>query len=252
MSDPVAIILAAGKGTRMNSELPKVMHSVCGRPMIEFVLDAVRAAGVRRLVVVVGYQAEIVEDALSRYSDVEFALQAEQKGTGHAVMMCADKLANCDSPALVLAGDTPLLRGGSLAALLNELRLHRAACVVGTAITANNFGLGRVVRSPSREFLRIVEQRDTTPEEAAIREINTGCYAFDCRLLFQTLTKVRPENSQAEYYLTDCPTILKAEGHQVLAAAKLTIEEAMGVNTVEQLADVEAVLRKCRSQSVTD
>src|SRR5206468_248866 len=103
VSDPVAIILAAGKGTRMKSELPKVMHSVCGRPMIEFVLDAARVAGARRLVVVVGYQAEMVENALSRYSDVEFALQAEQKGTGHAVMMCADKLANCDSPVLVLA-----------------------------------------------------------------------------------------------------------------------------------------------------
>src|SRR5262245_26118820 len=105
----------------MNSELPKVMHSVCGRPMIEFVLDAARAAGARRLLVVVGFRAEIVEAALSRHSDVEFALQAEQKGTGHAVMMCADKLANCDGPALVLAGDTPLLRGASLGALLNEL-----------------------------------------------------------------------------------------------------------------------------------
>ncbi len=249
MSDPVAIILAAGKGTRMNSELPKVMHSVCGRPMIEFVLDAARVAGARRLVVVVGYQAEIIEDALSRHTDVEFALQAEQKGTGHAVMMCADKLANCDSSVLVLAGDTPLLRGSSLAALLNELRTHRAACVVGTAITDNNFGLGRVVRSPSGEFLRIVEQKDATPAEASIREINTGCYAFDCRLLFQALTKVRPENSQAEYYLTDCPAILKSEGHQVLAAAKLTIEEALGVNTVEQLAEVEAVLQRGQSQS---
>ena len=108
--------------------------------------------GARRLVVVVGYQAKMVEDSLSRHSDVEFAVQAEQKGTGHAVMMCADKLANCDSPALVLAGDTPLLRGSSLAALLSELRTHRAACVGGTAITDHNFGLGRVVRDPRGEF----------------------------------------------------------------------------------------------------
>ena len=242
MSDPVAIILAAGKGTRMKSELPKVMHPVCGRPMVEHVLDATHAAGVKRIVVVVGYQADSVKAALSRFSDVEFALQAEQKGTGHAVMMCASQLANHDGPTLVLAGDTPLLRGASLAGLLAELRERQAASVIGTAITENNFGLGRIVRGPTGDFLRIVEQKDATPEEAAIQEINTGCYAFDSRLLFQALTKIRPNNSQAEYYLTDCPAILKAEGHTVVAASKLTIEEAMGVNTPDQLAEVEAVL----------
>ncbi len=244
MSDSVAIILAAGKGTRMKSELPKVMHAACGRPMIEYVLDAAREAGVKRLVVVVGHKAELVRDALSRHADVEFALQSEQKGTGHAVMMCAEQLANHDGPVLVLAGDTPLLRGVSLTALLSELQTQRAASVIGSAITQNNQGLGRVVRSPSGEFLRIVEQKDTTADEAAIQEINTGCYAFDSRLLFQSLTKIRPNNSQAEYYLTDVPAILRSEGHRVVAAAKLTIEEAMGVNTPEQLHDVEEVLKR--------
>lgn len=244
MSAPVAIILAAGKGTRMKSELPKVMHSVCGRPMVEHVLDAVRAAGVRRIVVVVGHQAELVRDALSHHADVEFALQVEQKGTGHAVMMCAAALTNHDGPVLVLAGDTPLLRGDSLTSLLTELTAHRAACVIGTAITENNFGLGRVVRSESGEFLRIVEQKETTPEQAAIKEINTGCYVFESRVLFDALKKVRPENSQAEYYLTDCPAIMKSAGHRVIAAPTLTIEEALGVNTLEQLADVEAALRR--------
>lgn len=228
----------------MKSELPKVMHPACGRPMVEHVLDAVRSAGVERLVVVVGYQAELVRDGLSRHRDVEFALQAEQKGTGHAVQMCAEQLADHDGPVLILAGDTPLLRGESLAALLAELRDQCAECVIGTAITENNFGLGRVVRSTSGDFLRIVEQKDTTPEEAAIREINTGCYAFDGRLLFQALTQIRPNNSQGEYYLTDVPAILKAAVHRVIAAPKLTIEEAMGVNTPEQLADVESVLRR--------
>lgn len=228
----------------MKSELPKVMHSACARPMVEHVLDAARAAGVKRLVVVIGYQAELVRSGLARHRDVEFALQTEQKGTGHAVQMCAEQLADHDGPVLVLAGDTPLLRGESLAGLLAELRDQRAACVIGTAITENNFGLGRVVRTPSGDFLRIVEQKDTTPEEAAIREINTGCYAFDSRLLFRALTQIRPNNSQGEYYLTDVPAILKADGHRVIAAAKLTIEEALGVNTPEQLAEVEAVLRK--------
>ena len=228
----------------MKSELPKVMHSACGRPMVEHVLDAARSAGVKRLVVVVGYQADCVRDGLARQRDVEFALQSEQKGTGHAVQVCAEQLANHDGPVLVLAGDTPLLRGESLAELFAEMRDQRAACVIGTAITENNFGLGRIVRSPSGDFLRIVEQKDATPEEAALREINTGCYAFDSRLLFRALTQIRPNNSQGEYYLTDVPAILKAEGHCVIAASKLTIEEALGVNTPEQLAEVETVLKK--------
>lgn len=243
MSDPLAIILAAGKGTRMKSELPKVMHLACGRPMVEHVLDAARSAGAKRLVVVVGYKADVVRDGLARHRDVEFALQNEQMGTGHAVQMCAEQLADHDGPVLVLAGDTPLLRGESLAALLAGLRDQHAACVIGTAITENNFGLGRIVRSAAGEFLRIVEQKDATPQEAAIREVNTGCYAFDSRLLFQALTRIRPNNTQGEYYLTDVPAILKADGHHVIAAPKLTIEEAMGVNTPEQLAEVEAVLR---------
>lgn len=247
MSDPVAIILAAGKGTRMKSELPKVMHPACGRSMVEHVLDAARLAGAKRLVVVIGYKAELVRDGLAQHRDVEFAIQSEQKGTGHAVQMCAEQLTRHDGPVLVLAGDTPLLRGESLAGLLSELRDQHAACVIGTAITENNFGLGRIVRSSSGEFQRIVEQKDTTPDEAAIREINTGCYAFEGRLLFQALTQIRPNNSQGEFYLTDVPTILKADGHRVVAAPKLTIEEAMGVNTPEQLADVEAVLRRRNS-----
>lgn len=244
VSDPVAIILAAGKGTRMKSELPKVMHLACGRPMIEYVLDAARAAGVKRLVVVVGHKAEFVRESLANHRDVEFALQAEQKGTGHAVMMCAEQLADHDGPVLVLAGDTPLLQGDSLAALLAELRDQHAAGVIGTAITENNMGLGRIVRSESGEFLRIVEQKDATPAEAAIREINTGCYAFDSRRLFQALTHIRPNNSQAEYYLTDVPAILNAQSQRVLAVPKLTIAEALGVNTPEQLAEVERALRR--------
>jgi bifunctional UDP-N-acetylglucosamine pyrophosphorylase/glucosamine-1-phosphate N-acetyltransferase len=227
----------------MKSELPKVMHSACGRPMIEYVLDAARAASVKRLVVVVGHKAEFIRESLKTHRDVEFALQSEQKGTGHAVMMCAEQLADHDGPVLVLAGDTPLLRGESLTALLAELRDQHAAAVIGTAITENNHGLGRIVRAEAGEFLRIVEQKDATLVETAIREINTGCYAFDSRQLFQALSEIRPNNSQAEYYLTDVPAILKAQGHRVCAVPKLTITEALGVNTPDQLAEVESVLK---------
>lgn len=242
VNKPVAVILAAGKSTRMKSDLPKVLHPVCGRAMIEHVLDATRAAGVGRIVVVVGHQADRVKQALAHHQGVEFALQSEQKGTGHAVMMCADALRDHDGAVLILAGDTPLLRGESLAKLLEVLTVERAACVIGTAVTDANEGLGRIVRDTRGEFEKIVEQRDATPEQLAIREINTGCYAFDCRLLFDALARVKTDNQQGEYYLTDCPAILLADGRRVVASNSLDIVEAKGVNTQEQLADVERAM----------
>lgn len=244
MSAPAAVILAAGKSTRMKSELPKVLHPILGRPMIDYVLDAARAAGCEKIVVIVGHKAEEVKTALSHHPDVEFALQAEQKGTGHAVMMSADNLAEHDGPVLVLAGDTPLLRGSSLSRLLEVQQQQNAACVVGTAITEANEGLGRIVRDTNGSFLRIVEQKDATQEEAAILEINTGCFAFDGRQLFKALNQVRPNNNQAEYYLTDCAEILLKDGETVLAETAFTIQEALGVNTQEQLAEVADILQQ--------
>ena len=226
----------------MKSDLPKVAHRVCGRPMVGHVLDAARSVGVTRIVVVVGFGAEIVRTLLADEPGVEFAVQEQQLGTGHAVMMCRDQLAGHSGPVLVLAGDTPLLRAESLATLLAAQRDAGAAAVIGTAITNNNVGLGRIVRSATGDFERIVEERDATPQQKAITEINTGCYAFDTPALLTALDRLRPENVQAEYYLTDCPAILKSDGRTVLARPAFTIEEAMGVNTPEQLAAVEAVL----------
>ena len=243
MTESVAIVLAAGKGTRMKSDLPKVLHEVCGQSMVEHVFEAVRAAGVKRIVCVIGHQADLMRERLSKHADVQFALQAEQKGTGHAVRMAEELLQDYSGPVLVLAGDTPLLQAGSLIGLLDELRQRSAVAVVGSAITENNAGLGRIVRNAAGEFERIVEEKDASAEQKAIREINTGCYAFDCRALFAALKEVQPLNTQGEYYLTDCPAILKAQGRTVAAAAKLDIHEAMGVNTREQLAEVELVLR---------
>lgn len=226
----------------MKSELPKVLHEVHGRPMVDYVLDAARGAGAARLVVIVGHQAQTVRDRLGHHPDVEFVLQAEQLGTGHAVQMCAPQLAEHDGPVLVLAGDTPLLKAGSLAGLLEEQQQQSAACVVGTANTSNNEGLGRIVRDASGGFVRIVEQKDATPEEAAIEEINTGCYVFDSQSLLTALGQLRPDNSQGELYLTDCPAALLAAGKTVVASCRLDIQEAMGVNTPEQLAEVARLL----------
>lgn len=248
MNPPAAVILAAGKSTRMKSELPKVLHPILGRPMIEYVLDAARAASCQKIVVIVGHKAEEVKSALSDHTDVEFALQAEQNGTGHAVMMCADKLADHDGPVLVLAGDTPLLKGSSLSRLLEVLQKQQASCVVGTATTQANEGLGRIVRDANGQFLRIVEQKDASPEEAAIEEINTGCFAFDCRQLFEALEKVKPNNSQAEYYLTDCAEILLKEGQPVIAETVFNIQEAMGVNTQVQLAEIAEIIQSTSAE----
>lgn len=244
MSDPVAVVLAAGKSTRMKSALPKVLHQVCGRPMIEYVLDAAREAGVQRLVVIVGHAADSVRNALAQYPGVEFALQAEQKGTGHAVLMCRENLRDHNGPVLILTGDAPLMRADSFSALLDDARTQSAACVIGTARTENNFGLGRIVRSPEGEFLRIVEEKDATPDERKITEINVGCYIFQGPALFSALDSIRPNNKQGEYYLTDCAAILRERGDRVIASCRLDISEALGVNTREQLADIEQFLQR--------
>ncbi len=237
-SVPAAVILAAGKSTRMKSNTPKVLHTLCGRPMIEYVMDAARAAGVEKLIVVVGHQARTVQDALSNHSDVVFAEQTEQLGTGHAVMMCESELQDHSGPVLILAGDTPLLESRSLRRLLDEQHRTSAACVIGSADTADNEGLGRIVRDDSGQFHCIREHKDASEDERQITEINTGCYAFDTPLLLESLRELKPDNAQSEYYLTDCPRILMEAGHRVTALCCLTVREAVGVNNRVQLAEV--------------
>jgi bifunctional UDP-N-acetylglucosamine pyrophosphorylase / glucosamine-1-phosphate N-acetyltransferase len=222
----------------MKSETPKVLHPVCGRMMIEYVMDAARTAGAEKLIVIVGHKADMVRDALSDHDDVVFAEQVEQNGTGHAVMMAETELQGHDGSVLILAGDTPLLQGASLKALLDAQAQQNAACVIGTADTQNNEGLGRVVRNAGGDFECIVEQKDASESQRQITEINTGCYAFSGPLLLSSLRKLKPNNVQAEYYLTDCPRILMDEGHNVAASCSLTIQEAIGVNNRIQLAEV--------------
>lgn len=242
MTSPAAIILAAGQGKRMNSDLPKVLHTVCGRPLVEYVLDAARAAGAGRLVVVIGHRGDLVRDALRNERGVAFAVQARQLGTGDAVKAAAGLLERHQGPILVLAGDMPLVRSASLMRLLEEQRACGAACVVGTAITEQNAGLGRIVRDAGGAFLRIVEEKDATLEEQQIQEVNTGCYAFAGADLFPALDQLSPANQQAEYYLTDCAEILRRAGKTVIGLPCFEIAEALGVNTPEQLAEVERAL----------
>jgi bifunctional UDP-N-acetylglucosamine pyrophosphorylase/glucosamine-1-phosphate N-acetyltransferase/UDP-N-acetylglucosamine pyrophosphorylase len=242
MHTTTAVVLAAGKGTRMKSELPKVLMPVCGRPMIEYVLDAIATGGVSDVITVVGYRAELVRATIDGRPHVKFALQTEQLGTGHAVMACRELLADGDGPVLVVAGDAPLMQADSVAALLNDYRRHPAACVLGTAYKDDPSGLGRILRDAQGNFVGIVEQRDATPEQQRITEVNMSYYVFHCRDLLGALDYLRPDNRQGEYYVTDVPGLLVAQGKEVRALPVLKPCEALGINTLEELAAAEAEL----------
>ena len=238
----IAIVLAAGKGTRMKSDLPKVLVPVAGRPMIEFVLDALAAAGIEQTIVVVGYRGELVRKALAGRPGITFVEQREQLGTGHAVMVCREALSGHDGAVLVVAGDSPLMQPASIARLLGEFDRTRPACLLGTATRSDPAGLGRIVRDAQGNFRKIVEQRDATREERQITEVNMSCYVFDCRRLFPALDRIDRHNAQGEYYLTDCPGVLLADCEPVAALNVLQPCEALSINTVEDLAVVEREL----------
>jgi UDP-N-acetylglucosamine diphosphorylase/glucosamine-1-phosphate N-acetyltransferase len=249
MEKPVAIVMAAGKGTRMKSDLPKVLFPVGGRPMVEYVLDALAEVGVERIVVVVGYRADLVRQTLASLRGVEFVEQSPQLGTGHAVMVCRQALAGHSGPILILTGDTPLVQPATLRAMFEDFRRTRPACLMGTATKENPDGLGRVMRDAAGNFSAIVEQKDATPQQLAVREVNMSYYLFDASELWRALDRVKSDNAQREYYITDCPGILKQEGKDVRALCVLAPCETLSVNTVEELAEVEAVLMQKRNSA---
>ena len=247
----MAIILAAGKGTRMKSELPKVLVPVAGRPMVRYVIDALRAAGVDRIVVVVGYRADLVRAELAGLPGIEFAYQTEQLGTGHAVMMCRDQLASHDGPVVVVAGDSPMLQADSIATLLAEATAHRTACLLGTVRRNDPTGYGRILRNDTGDFTGIVEEKDATPEQRAIQEINVSTYVFNAKELLGALDQLRADNSQREYYITDCPAILLAAGKPVAALDVLKPCEALSINSPEELAQVEVVMKSGQQAAIS-
>lgn len=238
----MAVVLAAGKGTRMKSDLPKVLCEAAGRPLVSYVNDALRKAGVAKLVVVVGYRAELVKETLGGDADIEFALQAEQLGTGHAVMVCREQIKDHDGPIVVVAGDSPMLQSDSIAALLAEYAATKPACVLGTLIHDNPTGLGRIVRDADKKFIGIVEEKDATEEQKGISEVNMSTYVFDCQKMLGVLDRLTDDNRQNEYYITDVPSILLGDGEDVRALPVLKPIEALSVNTVEHLKAVEEAL----------
>lgn len=233
--------MAAGKSTRMKSRLPKAVHRMCGRPMARHIIESCREAGVERIVVVIGHEADAVREALG--SDVEYAVQTEQLGTGHAVRSAGHLLADHSGPLAVLPADTPLIRPESLAAIMQRCSQNGAAATLLTARLDEPAAYGRVVRDDSGQVVRITEAKDAPPGILAIDEICTSIYAFNAGDLFPALEQLSPENRQKEYYLTDVVAILAAQGRRVDAIVSDDYRECLGINTRVELAEATAILR---------
>lgn len=244
---PLAVVLAAGRGTRMGTDLPKVLCEAAGRPLVRWVLDALEAAGISERIVVVGHRAHDVERALAGLPGVSFALQQRLRGTGDAVAAAAPLIraagGGADRPVVIVCGDSPMLRADSVRGLLDAFTRRRAACLLGTATTDDPGGLGRVVRDAAGRFAAIVEERDASAEQRRIREVNMSTYVFAAGPLLTAVARLDTANAAGEYYLTDCPRLLADDGLVVDAVACLDASESLSVNTPEQLAAVDAALR---------
>jgi len=239
------VVLAAGKGTRMKSDLPKVMHPACGKPMVEWVVDAAFAAGSDEVILVIGHGADLVRGHFAHHpkaARIRFALQERQLGTGHAVDMARAHLGAGDT--LVLCGDGPLIRSETLATLLATHRAKGAAATLATSVIDDPTGYGRIERAPDGSFLRIVEQKDATPAQRALREVNPSYYCFRGEDLLAALGRLDNKNANGEYYLTDTFEWLRNRGQAVAVVDAVPPEDILSVNTPEQLAEVDAILRR--------
>lgn len=241
MTELRAVILAAGKGTRMRSKLPKVLHKVGGKAMLQHVLDAADAAGAAEKIVIVGHGAELVESMVGEQGKI--VLQAEQLGTGHAVMQTKEALAGFTGTAMILCGDTPLLDGEELKKFYEAHVQSGAAATVLTAFMDNPFGYGRIVRDADGNVQGIVEEKDADAQQKLIKEINTGIYCLECPLMFDVLATLTCDNAQGEYYLTDVLTKLNEAGKKVGGVVTEDSDMVMGINSRRQLAEAESVMR---------
>ncbi len=245
------VILAAGKGTRMRSPYPKVLHLLAGEPLLVHVLEAVLPLSPKEIFVVVGFKANLVEQCVRGYS-VKTVFQEEQRGTGDAVKRVGPFLSGFTGDVLVLCGDTPLLTPSTLARLLE---LHRREAATVTILTARLFdptGYGRIIRDEQGLVRKIVEEKDASEQERVIKEINSGTYLFRAPFLFEALNELRPENAQAEYYLTDVVELAVQAGERVAALAVEDANEILGVNSQRELARVETLYQKRLRQKFLD
>jgi bifunctional UDP-N-acetylglucosamine pyrophosphorylase/glucosamine-1-phosphate N-acetyltransferase len=251
-----AIILAAGKSTRMKSRLPKPLHEICGRPMLHYVLRACYEAECDRVLVVVGHGKEEIVSQFGSDKRIHWIEQTEQLGTGHAARMCESELKKHTGDVLILTGDGPLIRGQVLQTLLSAHRQEKAAASMATALLDDPTGYGRIVRDTAGEFVEIVEEADATPDQRAIREVFPSYYCLRSEELLLALSKLTNHNKKREYYLTDVFGILRKAGKKVLAVQAVTQEDSLAINDRIQQAEVDAIMqeriqRKLRSDGVT-
>ena len=253
---PIAIILAAGKSTRMKSKRPKALHAVCGKPMLQFVIDACYEAGCQRVMIVVGHGKDEVIACFGHDRRIEWVEQTEQLGTGHAARMCEPQLRGHHGDVFILTGDGPLIRGEVLKTLLRAHREEHAAASMATAVLDDPTGYGRIVRDGDGQFIEIVEQADATPEQREIREVFPSYYCLRSEELLLALSRLKNENKKGEYYLTDIYKILRAAGKKVVAVQAVAQDDVLGVNDRGQLATIDAIMqdrihRQLRAAGVT-
>ncbi len=233
MSELKAVILAAGKGTRMKSDLPKVVHTIEGKCLVDYVIEAARGAGADDICLVVGYKNEVVREKIL-HKDVSFVLQEEQLGTGHAVK-CAKDFLGTGGQTMILFGDTPLITAETLKRLTDYHRERGNAVTVLSAMLDDPSGYGRIIRDAEGNFVKSVEHKDASAEELKVREVNSGMYIFETKELNEALEKIQPNNAQGEYYLPDTLMIIREKGLRVDAFALEDAEDITGVNDQEQL-----------------
>ena len=239
-----AVILAAGKSTRMITDTPKVLHEICGRPMLAYVLDACRQAGASELIVVVGYRKEEILAAFQDEPGITWVTQTEERhGTGHALMCCREVLDGFEGNCLVLCGDGPLIRSEVVSQLLSKHTQERAAATLATATLEDPTGMGRIIRDEYGNFQGIVEHNDCTPEQLHITEINPSYYCFNTPSLFEALQQIRPDNKKHEYYLTDTLSLLLRAGHKVVAITAVKPGDVLSINSRHDLAAVGNVMK---------
>ena len=237
------VILAAGKGTRMDSDLPKVLHKVGGKPMLSHVIQRAVELGAEKIISIIGYQHELVKETITS-EPTQFVLQSEQLGTGHAVLQCASQLSEFDGDILVLSGDVPLISFQTLESLLKTHQTSNTKATLLSAIVEDASGYGRVIRNNALTLDKIVEHKDAKGQELNVNEMNAGIYVFDCKTLFKLLPQVGNNNVQGEYYLPDVLSLILEKGGKVAIEKTNNITEIQGVNTLQQLKDLDAEFQK--------
>lgn len=237
------LILAAGLGKRMNSDLPKVLHEVNGKPMVAYCIDLAKELQSQKTVIIVGYKREMVIESTKDYG-VEFVIQDQQLGTGHAVQVCEDSLQNVEGDILILYGDVPLLRTETMKKMLDFHHVENAVCTVLTAVLDDPFNYGRIIRDDNGLVTKIVEEKDASETERNVKEINSGIYIFKKKELFDALHAITPSAVTGEYYLTSVFEVFAQQGMKVCAFVAKNADEILGVNNPEQLKAVEDAIKR--------